>query len=416
VRRRLAVRITNDAERQVRSGHPWLFDRSITSISPHDGRSGDLAVVFDSKRRFLAIGLYDPASPIRVKVVHHGAPATIDRDWWVAQVAAADERRRPLIDDPHTTGYRAVHGENDALPGLVLDRYGDVLVLKLYSAAWFAHLDDVVEAVAARFDPACLVLRMSRLVQRDPDRPSHFGEGHALVGSIPSEPVEFLEHGLVMNADVAAGHKTGYFLDQRDNRQLVGRLAQGRRVLDVYSCTGGFSVHAAAGGATEVHSVDISAPAIEAGRRAMLANVHRPAVAACRHTSATADAMDELVRLADARRTFDLVVVDPPSFASKASQVSGAIRAYSRLAHLAAAVTAPDGTLVMASCSSRVSADEHLDAVRRGVAAAGRELAVAERTAHAIDHPVGFPEGGYLKAIVGQLAATPRPRRSSGRR
>lgn len=400
--RRLAVRVTRDAERQLRAGHPWLFDRSISSISA-DGEPGDLAVVFDAKRRFLAIGLYDPESPIRVRVLHQGSPATIDAAWWVTRVAASDERRRRIIDDPGTTGYRVIHGENDGFGGLVLDRYDDTLVLKLYSSAWFAHLDQIGAAIAARFDPEALVLRLGRLAARSPHRPRHIVEGHALIGTAPTAPVEFLENGLVMNADVVAGHKTGYFLDQRDNRRMVRDMARGRTVLDVYCCTGGFSVHAAAGGATAVHSVDISAPAIAAARRAMAANRGRPAVAACSHTTATGDAMEEMARLAHQGRRFDVVVVDPPTFASNAQQVSGALRAYTRLAELAAAVTAPDGTVLLCSCSSRVSADQHLVAAQEGVSRAGRRLEVIARTGHAVDHPVGFDEGAYLKAVMARL-------------
>ncbi len=413
-RPRLAVRVTRDAERQIRSGHPWLFDGSITSISP-GGQPGDLAVVFDAKRRFLAIGLFDPESPIRVRILHHGSPAPIDSWWLTERVAAADERRRSIIDDPTTTGYRVIHGENDGLGGLVLDRYDQTLVLKLYSSAWFVHLDQLTAAITARFDPDALVVRMARLVARSPHRPRRLDEGDALVGAAPDRPVEFLENGLVMNADVVAGHKTGYFLDQRDNRVIVKGLAEGRRVLDLYCCTGGFSVHAAAGGATEVHSVDISAPAVDATRRAMAANRHLPAVAACAHTTATGDALGELTRLARQGRRFDLVVVDPPNFASSAAQVPGALRAYTRLAELAAEVTRPGGTALLASCSSRVGADEHLDAVRQGVARAGRHLEVVTRTGHAVDHPIGFAEGAYLKAVVARLAggraATTRRRR-----
>lgn len=413
-RRRLAVRVTKDAERQLRSGHPWLFDGSITSVSPDDGAAGDLAVVFDSRRRFLAIGLYDPDSPIRVKVLHHGSPATIDTSWWRSRIEAAAERRRSLIDDPSTTGYRIVHGENDALPGLVLDRYGDTLVLKLYSSAWFAHLPDLVDVIGVRFTPDSLVLRLSRLVERDPSRPGHLDEGHALIGVAPAGPVEFLERGLAMEADVVDGQKTGYFLDQRDNRALVRERARGRRVLDVYSCTGGFSVHAAAGGATEVHSVDISPHAIAAAGRAMERNAHLPEVQACTHSTSVGDAMEELARLADRGRTFDLVVVDPPSFASKAEHASRALNAYGRLAELAVRVTEPGGTVLLASCSSRVSANDHARAVIGAADRVGRPLLDVERTGHAVDHPVGFPEGEYLKAVVGRVSDRPSRRRSAG--
>ena len=158
---RLAVRLTPDALRQVRGGHPWVYEASITSIKG-DGASGDLAVIFDDDRNFVAIGLYDPASPIRVKLVHRGKPTTVDRAFWTNQLLAARERRRSLIYRGDTTGYRVVNGENDNMPGLILDRYADTLVLKLYSAMWLPHLTDVVPAIADAFHPQALVLRLAR--------------------------------------------------------------------------------------------------------------------------------------------------------------------------------------------------------------------------------------------------------------
>src|SRR6478735_4697631 len=161
--RRLAVRVTPDALRQIRGGSPWLYDGSITSVS-HEGSPGDLAVVFDDERRFVAIGLWDPASPIRVKLLHTGAPATIDSTWWRAKIADALDRRASLANDPSTTAYRCVHGENDGLPGLVVDRYDSTIVVKLYSPAWFPHLKAVVDAIVDLLSPACVVLRLGRSV------------------------------------------------------------------------------------------------------------------------------------------------------------------------------------------------------------------------------------------------------------
>lgn len=403
-RRRLAVRITRDAERQIRGGHPWLFDASITA-APDDGAACDLAVVFDHRRRFLAIGLYDPHSPIRVRVLHQGEPRTIDDAFFVERVEAAYRRRLPLLDVGSTTGVRVVHGENDRLPAVVVDAYGEVAVVKLYSAAWLPHLDALIAAVGRVLTPRSVVLRTARNVAA-----VGLVDGSTVAGEPVDGPVAYRENGLDFEADVVAGQKTGAFLDQRDNRQRVRELSRGIEVLDVFACTGGFSVHAAAGGASSVHSVDLSAGAIGTAKANMERNRRLASVRACRHTTAVGDALREMSRLRAEGRRFGLVVVDPPSFAQRGDQRRSALRAYERLAEQAVALTEPGGRVVLASCSSRVTADEHLDAVERGAQRAGFTLASPVRTGHALDHPVGFPEGAYLKAVFARVERLGRVR------
>ena len=398
--RRLAVRLTADALRHVRRGHPWVFDASIVSLS-HEGAAGDLAVVFDADRRFAAIGLYDPTSPIRLRILHRGRPITIDAGWWRQRIAEAVDRRGPLAADPTTTAYRCVHGENDGLPGLVVDRYDRTAVLALHSAALLPHLTVLVDAVAEILEPERMVLRLARTVARG----ETFGlvDGEVLMGPAPEGPIPFLEHGLKFDADVQHGQKTGAFLDQRDNRALVGEASAGARVLDVFCCSGGFSVHAAAGGARLVHAVDRSPAAIETTRRALERNRDRPAVARCEVRTTVGDAFVELDALAARGERFDVVVVDPPSFAHKQSDVAGALQAYAALTRLALGVVRPDGLLVQASCSSRVSADAFTAAVEGAARAARRPLDVVRRTGQPLDHPVGFPEGAYLKAVFARV-------------
>ncbi|MGB3410281.1 MAG: class I SAM-dependent rRNA methyltransferase [Microthrixaceae bacterium] len=398
--RRLAVRVTKDAARQIRGGHPWVFDNSIVSIKP-EGSSGDLAVIFDDKRQFMAVGLYDPESPIRIKVLHHGKPRTIDGTFWQERLEAAQQIRLNAFDPERTNGYREVHGENDGLPGLVLDRYGDVHVLKLYSAAWLPHLDDLVQGIQTVFQPASLVLRLSRgLSQTVRRRPgAGVSDGQVLTGEIPGGPVRFVENGLRYEADVIHGQKTGFFLDQRDNRARVRRLSHGAKVLDVYSCSGGFSVNAAAGAARLVHSVDISEAAIASAKRNMALNGSRPEVRACSHQVAVGDAMTVMSQMITAGRSFDMVIVDPPSFASKQSQVEGALRAYAKLTEMACQLLVPGGRLVQASCSARVTADEFNVAVVEAAHGAGFLLDDLAETGHGVDHPVGFAQGAYLKAV-----------------
>jgi 23S rRNA (cytosine1962-C5)-methyltransferase len=411
--RRLAVRVTDDARRQVRGGHPWVFADSVTSVSA-DGAPGDLAVVFDAKRRFQAIGLYDPDSPIRIKVLHAGAPVPITPEWWRGRLVDALARRAPLVDSPETTGYRWVHGENDGLPGLVVDRYGDVAVVKLYSAAWLPHLATVLDGLVDLAAPAAVVLRLSRAVQQGDLHGIGLVDGTVLVGDEPAGPVPFRENGLRLEADVVRGQKTGYFLDQRDNRRLVGTMTAGARVLDVFACTGGFSLAAAAGGARSVHSVDRSGSALAAARRNLLRNRHLAPVRACRHETTEGDAFAVLADLGERGERFDVVVVDPPSFAQNQASVPGALRSYARLTDLAVRLVADGGTLVQASCSSRVGAEELFPVVHRAAAGAGCRLEERRRTGHPIDHPIGFPQGAYLKALVARVHLDRRPGRPPG--
>ena len=393
------MRVTAAAQRALKQGHPWLFDRAVTGQSG-EGRPGDLAVIFDERRRFLAIGLYDPSSPIRVRVLQHGSPQTIDAGWLRERLLKALAHRAGLLASG-TTGYRVVHGENDGLPGLVIDRYADTLVVKLYTAAWVPWLADVRTALEDVQPGTRIVLRLSRHVQTDrPTAPlCGLTSGTVLSGTPLTGPVRFVENGLQFESDVLHGQKTGFFLDQRDNRERVGDLSRGKRTLDVFACSGGFSLYAARGGAPEVLSVDVSAGALAAAERHFALNRHLPAVAAARHEVRVGDAFAALAELRDRRRRFDLVIVDPPSFAKRSGEIDRALAAYSRLTALALGVLEPGGTLVMASCSSRVTTGAFFDTVTRVAAQAGRPLTEIMRTGHAVDHPVGFAEGEYLKCL-----------------
>jgi 23S rRNA (cytosine1962-C5)-methyltransferase len=394
--RRLAVRATPAAVRELRHGSPWLFDGSITSVS-HDGAPGDLAVVFDDHRRFVAIGLWDPASPIRVKVLHHGSPATIDAAWLRSALEASIARRATLAADPSTNAYRLVHGENDGLPGLVVDRYAGTLVAKLYTPAWFPHLRAVAEALASLAAPDRIVLRLARSVAAG----GCFGltDGATVLGSAPDGPIRVRERGLVLEVDVVRGQKTGHFLDQRDNRALVRSMAEGARVLDVFASTGGFALAAAAGGARSVHLVDASPHAIESARRNFELNHGDRAVRACAVRTTVGDAFEVLAALRRREERYDLVVLDPPSFASSAGAVPNALRAYARLTRAGVRVLEPGGVLVQASCSSRVTSDQLVDVVQESASHVGVDLVELRRTGQPFDHPIGFEQGGYLKAL-----------------
>jgi 23S rRNA (cytosine1962-C5)-methyltransferase len=379
----------------MRRGHPWLFDGHIDSVR-HAGRPGDRAVLYDRRNKVIGLGLYDPNSPIRVRCFGR-SPLTLDADEIIRRVGAACARRA-AIQTNQTNGVRLCHGPNDALPGLVVDRYADTLVIKLYSAIWVPWLGVAVDALRAAAPHDRLVVRTARAVDDD------FGavgltDGTVVTGPPIDGPVLFVENGVVFEAEPVVGQKTGFFLDQRDNRARVEAQSAEARVLNVFSYTGGFSVYAARGGATDVVSVDISRPAIEATARNLAHNQHHPMVRRARHEGIARDAFKAIAALRDAGRRFDVVIIDPPSFAKRASEVDGALRAYARLTQLGLGVLADGGLAVLASCSSRVTADQFfanaIDAARR----AGRSLHEVERTGHAPDHPTAFDEAAYLKCL-----------------
>jgi len=400
------VRVRSDVRSHVKRGHPWVYRRGLVRDAK-DGRAGDVAVVHDEKGAQLAVGLYDPASEIAVRVLAAGKPVVVDGAFIEARIAASFARRAPIVsprDDegPLTDGLRLVFGESDGLPGLVVDRYASIAVVKLYSACWFPWLDDVVRAVRAPFAPlgapTRVVLRLARNVvdERAPART----DGEALVGDAlfrDEAPHTFRENGMRFLVDPVRGQKTGFFLDQRDNRARVRARADVARVLNVFSYSGGFSLAAAFGGAREVTSVDLARPALDDAVRNFALNARDPQVARARHTTIAGDAFLVLQDLARAGARFELVVLDPPAFTRRREQLDAARESYARLAALGLAVVEKRGTLVFASCSAHVTADDLLACLHEGASRARRAVRVEEVTGHAPDHPIAFAEGAYLK-------------------
>jgi 23S rRNA (cytosine1962-C5)-methyltransferase len=395
--KRIAVNVNAPAQRLLRSCHPWLFESSITKIS-HNGKSGDLAVIFDNKKKFLAIGLYDPASPIRVRIFASGKGATINHAWFINKISEAHEKRSELLSSA-TNGYRVVSGENDGLPGLVIDRYADTLVIKIYTPAWIPHLHDVATALLKVLPLQRIVLRMNKLTQAQTPLLHGLTNGIIIYGDKLDGVVVFKENGILFEADPILGQKTGFFLDQRDNRARVEKISRGKDVLNVFSYTGGFSLYAARGGAASVTSLDISKPAIAGSVRNFSLNSDNLIISTCRHNYLAEDAFKAMENLAAAGKKFGVVIIDPPSFAKKADEIPRALKAYSRLVKLGLNLLKHNGILVMASCSSRVKADDFFSMIFETAKSAQYSVKELERSTHAIDHPIGFPEGAYLKCL-----------------
>lgn len=425
--RALALRLRAPGERAVRDGHPWVFEGSVRSVdaSGPPPAAGDVGVVFDRKGRFLAAGLYDPDDAVRLRVLAMGSPTPVGRALFAERLQRALLRRAPLIlpngqgfDELATDGFRVVNGEGDGLPGVVLDRYGDTAVLKLYSVAWLPRLRELVPAIIDVLAPPTLLGLVSRRVGAHALCPGELRGGALLHGADPGSALPFQENGFKLEAHPLEGHKTGFYLDQRENRQRVEeearRLAAERRslrALNVFSYSGGFSLYAArggltglgtsSGGAVEVVSVDTAGPALAQARRHFALNGDE--LGSALHHTVEGDAFQILDGMVREKERFQLIILDPPSFAMRKEQRGGALAAYGRLTRTALPLLERGGTLVQASCSSRVEPEAFYRIIHRSVLESGRRLENESRWGHALDHPIGPPEAEYLKCLIGTV-------------
>jgi 23S rRNA (cytosine1962-C5)-methyltransferase len=388
----LRLRLTAAAESIVRGGHPWVFAQSVREQN-REGSTGELAIIFDRQDKFLAVGLFDAESPLRVRILHVGKPLRIDAAWWRQRAEKALALRAGLFD-AQTTGFRCINGENDGWPGLVLDQYQTTRVLKLYTGAWLPRLGEVCDLLHGG---RRLVLRLSRNIQQQALQKFGLKDGQILRGDPIQGAVIFLENGLRFEADVVQGQKTGFFLDQRENRRWVEDLSKGRSVLNLFSFSGGFSLYAARGGAETVCSLDISEHALASAVRNFALNQALPSVARSRHEIVQADAFAWLREKRE--RRFDLIILDPPSLARREVEREDAVGAYSRLISACIGLLSQGGVLAAASCSAHVSADEFFSAARESAYRSERKFEEIRATRHAPDHPATFREGEYLKCI-----------------
>ncbi|MES2889581.1 MAG: class I SAM-dependent methyltransferase [Pseudomonadota bacterium] len=386
------IRLREGKERSLQKRHPWVFESSVAS-----GKAdmGETVRVVAADERFLAWAAYSPASQIRLRAWSFQEDERIDAAFLERrlQQALAWRARLPLASD----AVRLVHGEADGLPGLVVDRYGDTLCAQFGAAGverWKAPVADALLRLTG----------LSRLYERS-DASARELEGLPLVtgwlrGEGPTE-LTLHEQGWRLQADVAQGHKTGYYLDQRDSRKLFADCVRQwgcQRVLNCFSYTGGFSVAALAGGATEVISVDSSAPALALASRHVALNGFN----AAQHTTLDADVNQTLRQMRAAGRQFDAIVLDPPKFAPTTRHAERAARAYKDINRLAFQLLAPGGVLFTFSCSGGISADLFHKIVAGAGLDAGVDGMIYARTGAAPDHPasVTFPEGEYLKGLV----------------
>lgn len=386
---RIAVKLNVSGERSVLQGHPWVFSNSILKTNKI-AETGDLAIIFGkNKNKIIGFGLFDLSSPIEIKMIHHGNPIKIDNAFFNDKINIAYGKRVSLLRT-ETNSYRLIFGENDGFPGLIADVYANVLVIKLYSEIWLNYLEGILESLIEVTNCEAIVMRLSRNLQQS--KLHDLKDGEVVFGMLENNVVQFEEHGVFFSADVIHGHKTGYFLDHRLNRKQVGEWSRNKTVLDVFSYAGGFSVHALVNGAQEVTSLDISKQALDMAESNAKLNKFSG-----KHMTIAGDAFKEMKKLISANKTFDIVIIDPPSFAKQQSEIDLAKKKYAQLADLGLRLTSNGGLLVLASCSSRIIAQTFFDINARILRESQRSHKCILKTQHDIDHPIGFAEGAYLK-------------------
>ena len=380
-------------EESLARRHPWIFSGAIERIEG-DPEEGDVVDIYARSGEFLARGHYQIGS-ITVRVLSF-EQEEIDAAWWEARLRAAWAVRRAigLIDSPDTDCYRLVHGEGDNLPGLVIDIYGDVAVVQAHSVGMYRSRQAICEALRTVYGDR-LAAVYDKSAQTLPYKAETGAVDGYLYGGGASTERIVTEHGNRFHVDWGVGQKTGFFLDQRENRALVGHYSAGRTVLNTFSYTGGFSVYALAGGAREVVSVDSSATAVAlAVRNAELnfgPDVH--------HEGVASDVFDYL-KTTD--KQFDLIILDPPAFAKHHKVLGNATKGYTRLNARALSQIAPGGILFTFSCSQAVSRELFRTTVFTAAAIAGRRVRILHQLTQPADHPVNIyhPEGEYLKGLV----------------
>jgi len=367
-------------------GHPWVYRNQVPG--PPDLPSG--AWVQVRCGNFSAYGLWDAASPIAVRLFsRRGVP---NADWVADRVAEAWQTRAP-VRATATTAYRWLYGESDGLPGLVVDLYGAFAVIRTYVKSVAGLVPWLAEALHAHVELAGILWRQPK------------GEPQPLWGRLPPPDLTVEEHGLLFQADLLAGQKTGLYFDQRENRRTLASWCAGRSVLDCFCYTGAFGLYAAQAGAASIVACDAAVAAIEAAQRNFGLNGLDPG----QHTFLVGDCFDLLEQFAADDRRFEVVILDPPSFARDRASRHAAERAYVRLNRLALRCVAPGGLLASASCTSQVSADAFRQALAEAARQAGRRLQILHDAGQAVDHPVPvyFPEARYLKFVVSRVLPVP---------
>ena len=384
------IRLKPREGRRIRAGAPWAFSNEVEMSNATKAlKPGTVVNVVGDDGQPYGTGYFNPNSLIAIRLLDAEPDVKFNTAFFEKKLARARDLRDALYGRPY---YRLVHAEGDYLPGLTIDRFGDACVVQVTTAGMEALLDPVLAALDRTVAPAIVVLRA--------DTPSRALEGldsHVRAAKGEAARVAVEENGIRYFADLGSGQKTGWYYDQRDNRAFMASLEKDRTVLDAYCYTGGFALAAAKAGAKEVVALDSSAPALALAEESAAANGVAPI---CRFVKS--DVFEEFERLGNAKETFDVVIADPPPFVKSRKDLEAGAKAYRKLARLAAKLVAPDGLLLLASCSHNILPDRFAQECALGIRRADRRARLIHQAGAGADHPVHpmLPESAYLKALV----------------
>jgi len=381
-------------EKALKRRHPWIFSGAVSKVKGEPA-AGDTVDIMSAGGEWLASGSYSPESQIRVRVWHYDRGVDIDQTFFEKRIKQAQSLRDELIEEKGLTGYRLIAAESDSLPGITIDRYNNFLVCQLLSAGADFHRDTLVAALSVLY-PECSIYERSDVAVRKK-------EGLELVqgvlkGEEPPEAVIIEENGVKIEVDIKGGHKTGFYLDQRDNRKAAAKYAKSKNVLNCFSYTGGFGVYALQAGAKSITNVDLSQPALDIAKR----NAEHNNLDLSNASFERADVFKLLRKFREEGRTFDTIILDPPKFAESKAQMKGACRGYKDINFVAMQVLKPGGTLLTFSCSGLMEDGLFQKIVADAALDAGRDAYIIERLSQAGDHPTAsfYPEGYYLNGLV----------------
>jgi len=389
-----SVTLKKSADSFIKRKHPWIFSGAIEKIEGNPS-NGETVQIFTSDKKLIGNGSFSPASQIRVRVWSFDPEEIIDENFFRRKISLAYSQREKIIEISETNAYRIINAESDGLPGLIVDRYSDFLVCQFLSAGAEFNKETLIEILNDIFKPFGIFERSDVEVRtKEGLQPNQ----SILKGIAPDNLIEVRENGFKFLVDIKNGHKTGFYLDQRDNRKLISEFAKGKTVLNCFSYTGGFSVYALASGAEKIAQIESSSSAIDLSNKNFELNNLNPSLV----ENINGDVFEILRKFRDERRTFDMIILDPPKFAESVSQIQQASRGYKDINLLAMKLLNPGGILFTFSCSGHISTELFQKIISGAALDSGREVKIINQLTQSSDHPIAlnFPEGLYLKGLV----------------